>query len=711
MTFMHNLYSVSKQIIVLFLIFICISSLHAADRDIPSPVYRKLSVLPKDSDNKADCKWAAYFIRQAQNRVNDKTWITGQQEKDKQTTCLYIHIDPSSGFDYEISTEKEGEIYLTASSESTMLWLIYQWIAKTAETDTRWNATDLDPAIITLEHEQKNFDFKYRSIYSSAINDPDKIAINADQHVDYHWGLWGHNIRKIFTGKNIPQDALALVNGKRNPEQFCFSSESLYKALSEYITDTYGNGEDGNTGWFAILPDDNLYVCQCEQCRKAGNNKQSATPAVTSMLTRLAARFPHHHFYTSAYLTTVQAPQKELPQNAGVIISAIDLPLSTSLFQTEAYRNWNEKFNQWKHVTNRIIIWDYMRNFDDYLTPYPCLESIRQRLKWFKQLGVYGMFYNGSGDDYASFDDVQTYVISALLKNTEINISEYVKKYFRHYYPNSWETLFNYYNGLEKYVEQNHIQLEWYAGINTAIKTYFDTKQFRDFYSRLDKISKSCKEEERGRLNQLLTALNFTQLEIIRSGITPAYSLSAFSDNTSKDFLVSLKGHSHLQHMQKYKEANGDLDEYIHDWEYSNIYQHHPDNLIFNKNIGDNQQLTDGYHGFPHDYHLHWQISEKRETTLPVHQVFESRKLSIQLSFLNAPVWKIGIPSRIEIYQGNKLKGIWTANSLSYSDFQIIKVKTEITSSPEEGILIIKIIGGEQPKTACDEIEIYPTNK
>ncbi len=57
----------------------------------------------------------------------------------------------------------------------------------------------------------------------------------------------------------------------------------------------------------------------------------------------------------------------------------------------------------------------YERNYDDYLSPFPCLLVMQQRLELYRQLGIKGVFVNGSGDDYSAFDDMQTHVLALLL--------------------------------------------------------------------------------------------------------------------------------------------------------------------------------------------------------------------------------------------------------------------------------------------------------
>lgn len=699
---MHISYSVSKYLAFIILLLSAVNISCRAKTEIAISDLDGYSIMPKDDNSRMDNKWTEYMLLQSGNRIKDKSIIGNRKTNKKGVLNIYVHIDSHAKYDYSINTA-DNEMTLTASSEKIMLWLVYQCIAKIAEYDNRWNAIDLDPAIIDLTNTNRKFDFAYRSIYSSAMSDTDRIALSGDMHVDYDWGLWGHNLKKVFNDKEIPADAMATVNGKKTATQFCFSSESLMKAVSEYITDSYGNGNDGNTGWFSIIPNDNMEVCTCEKCRKAGNTNKSATPAVTSLIMKLAKMFPNHHFYTSAYNTTSEAPQEKLPENAGVIISAIDLPLNMNSLNSAEYSRWKANLGKWQAVTDKIIIWDYMRNFDDYLTPYPCLMSIQHRLKWFKSLGIYGIFYNGSGDDYSTFDDLHTYIISSLLKNTDIDVMAMSKKYLDNFYPQSGKVIYDYYSRLESKVKENNITLEWYSGIDKALDTYLNPNDFRIFYTELDRTSKKATDEERKKLNMLLTALNYTQLEIIRSGY---YKDEIKDKEKTNEYIDLLKGYKYFKNMTKYREAYGNISEYIEAWERNTYYREKEGNRISIKENEYSKKLTDGYYGSASDYHTHWIIFKKDINEINVTSEGSDKLISLELSFLNAPKWKINPPSKIEVFQDNALKGTWTLNNKTINDFSTIKADidiSEIEAGKEFRILIYK---GNKPQMAIDEIDV-----
>lgn len=710
---MRNSFLVSKFVRLLCLIVVwgCSVTTYGCHPAGGFGSYKEFAILPLKEELKADSKWASYLWRQSARRVTDKNCLTEVAKLDGQFR-VYVHIDPSLRADYAVRTEG-GKTTLTAPTEENMLWLVYQWIARMAEEDIRWQANDLEPAIIGLNDGARSFDFAYRSIYSPSMTNPDMQAITDNRHVDYHWGLWGHNLRKVFGGdENIPETARALVAGKRIPTQWCFSSDALYKAIESYILENYGDGTKAAPSLFAILPDDNHEVCQCDLCRKAGNTSANATPAVTSLLRRLALRFPAHSFYTSAYATTVTPPATSLPENVGVILSAIDLPLSFVTTQGKAYQEWTNLVTRWQKVTHRILVWDYMRNFDDYLTPYPCLGSIQNRLRTYKHLGIWGVFFNGSGDDYSTFDDVQTFVVSSLLKNTELDVPQLVKRYFRRFYPQSGDLLAAYYLSLEEQVRSRRVTLEWYGGISDAVNAYLSVGEFQQFYTALDRLSKTAGEEERRRLNQLLTALNFTQLELIRSGKDASLQAS--------EFLDLLKGYKNFPNWNRYKEANGLLDEYVAEWQGIHFHAPQKGNRLSGQAVSvlasDGSHSapvlawTDGYYGFPHDYHLHWVITSQKEWQLVIPKGQLQRSGSMVLSFLHAPAWKIGSPSEVKVFQGEKLLGSWKASSAP-DDFSIVKAVVNTKAVGAQGDIKIIITSGHLKKMACDEIEWYEGNE
>lgn len=397
--------------------------------------------------------------------------------------------------------------------------------------------------------------FEYKGIYSPTNALDEVRARYATNHVDYDWDLWGHNLKKAV-GEHPDNAIYATIADTLSQSQFCFSSQQLYQAIEGYILDQYGEGTPEYSAKLLIMPQDNKLACTCTLCRKRGNSEHNATPAVTDMLCRLAKRFPRHQFFTSSYHTTSTPPTTKLPDNVGVFISAIDLPLRVDFSQTNGYRKFVHTVEEWKKVCRKIYVWDYERNYEDYLTPFPCLKAMQSRIRLYRDLGIRGIFLNGSGDEYSAFDDMQTIVLAQMLNDPDIDVDAKVKEYFEEAYPITAQLLSSYYLSLEaKTVSTNHL-LPLYATTQELVESYLNMDEFIGWRKKLDKASKGTTKPERTRLNYLLTALSYTQLKLMQ--------LQEHTDEAETEEMIEiLRGHSELKGMEYYSESYGRIDDFI----------------------------------------------------------------------------------------------------------------------------------------------------
>lgn len=388
--------------------------------------------------------------------------------------------------------------------------------------------------------------FEYRALCTPTNANPKEFDLTKTNNVDYDWSLWGHNLWKVV-GKEAPDDVYAIIDGHRDKSQFCFSSQRLYTIIDEWIIDQWGS----KGGRFTIMPADNKKVCQCEQCRKIGNTAQSATPAVAALMTKLANKYPEHQFFLTAYHTTKEPPTAKMPKNAGVMLSTMDIPMRFVFEQSGGYHKFDMMVKAWKKVTPLLYVWEYDRNFDDYLTPYPCLMIMQQRLKYYQKVGITGVFINGSGDDYSTFDDVQSYVLSRLLLDVNADVEALVREFYSKFYPECGQFIADYYLSLEKSLRRTNRVMPYYGTIDETVSAYLDKKEFIDFWVTLDKKSKSVSGEERKLLNNMLTAMAYTRLQLKPS------------DDERAEMILILKEYKSVPRLINYKETKGSLEEYL----------------------------------------------------------------------------------------------------------------------------------------------------
>ena len=625
----------------------------------PFTQYSEYAVCAANADDAADVKWATYLKSHFQKRATDKDCVIAAKAADGSQLQVNVDLDPKMSTDYAVERD-EQHLTLRARTTEAMLWLQYQFMAAASEQDRRFTTDDLPASVLSCTRDTAgSFAFEYRGIYSPSNTNADLMPILSTHNVDFDWGLWGHNLRKVFTD-GIPQEAYAMVGAKRDESQFCFSSEQLYKAYEAYVIDQYGDGNNDEIVRFAVMPNDNSTVCQCPACRAAGNTATSATPAVTKMVERLARRFPKHQFFTSSYTTTATPPTHRLPDNVGVLVSTLALPLQTKMDgSTAEQRKFEATMKSWKSASKHIYVWDYMRNFDDYITPYPCLEHIKARLQYFKKMGVDGVFYNGSGYDYASFDDVQTYVIAQLMFNPDADITQLVRHYYGKAYPVTAPIYADYYLSLEDKAQK--ATLNPYSGIGEAASSYLDAVALDAFWHKLDGGKGKAVDTERRNINEMLTALAFTRLELLRLKPT------APSAATKGELLSLLSAHTAFKDLANYRESFGEVDKYINEWRTLSPWLANNGNKLrgatltsttkLDPEYADLSVLTDGKAGFASDYHTGWLLNSSAQLSLTVPQGKLSGNATLQLTFLQASQWHIFAPASVEVWQGGKLIG------------------------------------------------------
>ena len=663
-----------------------------------------------------DTRWAKYLYEHLKKRANDDEMVAfGVSEKEMWR--VIIHIDPTLQEGFRIAI-KGSNIELTATDDRQMLWLQYQLIKKISKEDPRIDGSDLPPAIINLTDTCGTFAFDYQSIYSPSGLNPDYTGVMGLNNFDDSWGIWGHNLRKVL-GDNVDK-VYATIHGKTDDSQLCFSSEEMYRQIESYIVDNIG--EKGSSR-FVIAPDDTPYACTCASCTAMGNTEKNATPAVTELLLRLSQRFPKHSFFTISYLSTKQVTDKQLPSNAGIIVSAIDFPLRRIDGKNAQEKKFMQQLNQWKKVSKNIYIWDYINNFDDYLTPFPILKIAQQRLRFFKQNGASGIFFNGSGYSYSSFDAMRTFVLSALLINPELPVEELVRDYFNQEYPLSKKWLYDYYINLENSVQSGK-KLGIYTGIAELEQSFLNPEKFIKFYDEMGDYVSDAKGKERKKLHELQTALSYTRLEMGRNHSYDPYGYAQRNGKQiqptpqARKWLTQLKEHHAFTGMEYYNESADEIDYYIKEWEQYILASDIKKNLFLGIMPSSTpptdkdglKRLTDSTHGLPGNYHCGWTTlpKEKYEISLPVKGI--NKTGNIYISFLNLPRHRFYPPRQIEISKDGAIyKTINLETDDSVEKGELVKITTPIDLNRAE-LVSIKVMGAKKPRAqiGIDEIAFVP---
>lgn len=627
---------------------------------------------------------------------------------------VYMEIVPDLEHDYQVKNEI-GTLSLFARNRETMVWLSYMLIDYISRFHEGIDVADLVPSYLDFRSQTGKFAMRYREPHTLPNTDLDYAGVLGTHAVDRDWGIWGHHMQQVFRGK-VSDSVYAWVDGKRNKEQFCFSAPQTFDAVDDFIMDGYGSGEKIPMR-FMITPNDNGLVCTCSECRKLGNTKENATGAVVDLINRLARKYPHHHFYTIAYLTTMKAPQVLMEENTGVFVSTIDLPKQAVLDpKVHSVRTFTSTLNAWREKTQHIYLWDYISNFDDYMTPYPVLRRLQNQLVFFGENGVSGMFLNGGGYDYVPLDDMKTYVMAALLQNPSLEVEPLVKSYLQRFYPLTGALLHRYYMAVENESFAKNTDIPIYLSFREASRLYFKTAEFKQLYEQLMQVLPDLIGAEYERVDLLLTAWSYTYLQILyhedyATGSPPQTVLPLV-----EKVLARLAGHDRYD-MENYKETQGKISTYIREWrdllKIDRSAHQSFDKLSVSElgktaeELEDKGLLGDGVLGFASDFNQGWFLTPKNIVAEGEISGKSEEIEKVVIRFLINPRHRMLAPKEVEVFKEGDSQGKFTEKKYKYRD-NVAYIECPVSLKSGEK-LQIKIQKSEQITNsiiACDEIQL-----
>jgi|GEM_PF-758126 len=630
-----------------------------------------------------------------------------------------VQIDDELGSDYVIE-KRENKLTLKANSKKTLYWLFYQYFQDLSEKDSKVNADGLPPAIVNFEESKKgNFAFNYREPYLKANLVKDYDVIVNTNHVEKDWGIWGHQLFNLVN-KNPKDEYYSIINGELNKNQICFSNSAIHTFLENYIIDNFGEKKNYKQN-FVISPADNALVCTCNTCSKLGNTKGDASPAVIELVNKMAIRFPNHQFFTIDYLSVHTPPNTSMPKNTGIIISSIDIPRKVKLDPNNRYvKEFESKVNKWKKVIPTVYVWDYISNFDDYLTPFATLSVCKTNFNFYKNLKVNGIFANGAGYEYSTFNAVHTYVLAALMQDPTLDVNRLVNRFCKFYYGTSGPAVAAYIIGLEDVMQSKNFKLQLYSGVEKMTDTYLDKKKFFEFYDTIGEIKNTETEEVGFRMNELHTGLSYSAMQIqLANKFNKNFGFAVLDNNSievNDDYRERYK--LFLKQFEIYdilvtRERGGSVPNYLKDVQISLIDTILHPNLLkdalkvtseLDEDYKDDAVLTDGIPGLATNYHTGWLLVSAADLTAEIRVPKENGLLELKLNFLLDERLKLRAPEKIEVFRNNIIFKTIEPRIKVSENARRITLGTALTLNKNDEIKIKVYRDKTYKKFAVDEI-------
>ncbi len=254
----------------------------------------------------------------------------------------------------------------------------------------------------------------------------------------------------------------ALMNGKRIPDQICFSSKGALEEVKK-VLDIEIKNTPQNLVWSISHLDNNL-TCQCNLCVNKIKKGNGFSDVLIPFINDVAKSFPNKIISTLAYNQSLVPPKNVKPASNVEIIfcmTGIDrkLPL-TDKNNLSAEKNIT-LLNDWKKITPNIFIWDYIANYFNSLSPFPNSNTIKKNLQFYKDNGIKKIFLQGIGPQLGEFSELKTYLTSKLLWNPDLNDKEIINDFCNNFYGSGSPFIIQYLDALSLDVLQTTIMDEY----------------------------------------------------------------------------------------------------------------------------------------------------------------------------------------------------------------------------------------------------------
>ncbi|KFF13390.1 hypothetical protein IW15_06235 [Chryseobacterium soli] len=311
----------------------------------------------------------------------------------------------------------------------------------------------------------------------------------------------------------------ALVNGKRDASQMCFSSEGAIQELIKVLKVEMSLSPN-NVVW-SVSPLDSPNVCHCNLCEKKYSNG-GFTEAMMYFVNKIAIAFPDKTISTLAYNQSLYPSPKTKPQSNVEIMfcyTNVDRSKPISSPENKDAAKFKEAFKEWKKQTNNFFVWDYTVNYFNSLFPFPNIYTLQPNLQYFKASGVKKIFEQGIGPQKGEFSELKSYVIAKLLWNPELDVQTLIDDFLKNYYGPVWTDIKNYINTVNNRFQQSGASLDVYANPVQYKDGYLSDQNIRDYYqilkSALNKVKGNSKFEKR--IKKELLSVDYAVLEIGRN--------------------------------------------------------------------------------------------------------------------------------------------------------------------------------------------------
>ena len=261
---------------------------------------------------------------------------------------------------------------------------------------------------------------------------------------------WVHTCNRLLPASRYGAEHpeyYAYYNGKRNPgsaSQWCMSNPEVLEIVCQRLDSLFKAYPDRKMISISQNDGSDTY-CRCPECTRIMEEEGGPSGPILRFINAVADRFPDKEISTLAYLFSVQPPRKTVPrENVSIMLCDIDCRRQTALTENPSGQEFMKALEGWSKICKNLFVWDYGINFDNYLSPFPNLSTIKDNMVIFRDHHVKMHFSQIASVRGGDFAELRSYLVNNLMWNAGASLDSLEHRFLSRYYGKAGWPIYKY---------------------------------------------------------------------------------------------------------------------------------------------------------------------------------------------------------------------------------------------------------------------------
>lgn len=331
------------------------------------------------------------------------------------------------------------------------------------------------------------------------------------------WGMWVHTFHSL-----VPPDTyfaehpeyFAMVNGQRLPTQLCLTNQDVLKITIQNLRKFIA--ENPEATYWSVSQNDNRNYCTCPNCKAIDDREGSPSGSIIQFVNKVADQFPDKMISTLAYEYGRKAPKTLQPrENVNIMLCSIEINRNLPIEDDPSCADFMREVIEWGKISNDIIVWDYVIQFPNLISPFPNLHVLQPNIQFFAKNGVTALFEQGNREVGGEFAELRAYLISKLMWDPNLDVGALTQDFLEGYYGQASVPIKAYIDEMREALLESEAPLRIFGSPNKASESYLTTdliQRYEQLFDEADKLAVDSAEIlERVRIARL--PLDFAIME------------------------------------------------------------------------------------------------------------------------------------------------------------------------------------------------------